>query len=215
MNAVWHLGNFEVSFVQHFNTVRKDRMDRNIYSAPEADLNQDSANEKEFYVVSKKKFLVLYFGTGGIYALYWFYRQWRGYKRARGKKILPVMRAIFSVIFVYPLFKKIQQGIEEKGVEYKWPFVVAAVVYIISDLLGWASMFAPVGTLFYYLSLLLLPISAWPLFQAQKAANLACDDIGGLSNASFTSANALWLVIGAFIWVFAIIAYVALHYFSK
>jgi len=184
-------------------------MGRNMYSAPEANLNRDSMCETEFYVVSKTKFLILFFGTLGMYALYWFYRQWREYKRAHGKKMLPVLRAIFSFIFVFSLFKKIQQSIEIDGGGYKWHFILMAIVYIISELLGWISMLAPVGTPFYYLSLLLLPLSAWPVFQAQKAANLACNDVDGLSNANLTAVNILWLAIGAVLWIFLIIGYTA------
>ncbi|MFS1524049.1 hypothetical protein ACL7TT_08035 [Microbulbifer sp. 2304DJ12-6] len=179
-------------------------MDTNIYNAPEADLGKDSTGEAEFYVVSKTKFLILYFGTCGIYSIYWFYRHWKEYKLTSGEKMLPVLRAIFSIFFTYPLFTTIQSRIEEAKLSYQWHPILMAVTYIVVALASYISDGLSVLTsevsIFDFISLALMPIMALPLFSAQKAANLACGDRLGESNAKFTLLNFLWLLFGAVIW---------------
>lgn len=59
-------------------------MEENAFSAPQAELIDDSNNEisgisREFYIVSTTKFLVLYITSLGIYSLYWFYKHWQQY----------------------------------------------------------------------------------------------------------------------------------------
>ncbi|WP_299585597.1 DUF4234 domain-containing protein [uncultured Microbulbifer sp.] len=168
-------------------------MDSRIYDAPEADLSNEALGGTEFYVVSNTKFLVLYFGTFGIYSIYWFYRHWKEYKRASGESMLPVMRAIFSVIFVYPLFLTIRIRLEETQKRYKWRPKLMAVIYIVATLLSFlserlSSVSAELIVL-DFVSLVMMPAIALPLLSAQKAANVACGDIKGKSNKKLTLLN--------------------------
>ncbi|QFT56826.1 DUF4234 domain-containing protein [Microbulbifer sp. THAF38] len=188
-------------------------MDSNIYSAPEANLENDSAGGAEFYVVTKAKFLVLYFGTFGIYSIYWFYRHWKEYKRASGENMLPVMRAIFSVFFAYPLFITIQARLEEAERPYKWRPKVMAIIYIVAVLLSYfsdrLSSVSEELTILDFISVIMVPVIALPLLSAQMAANIACGDEKGGANKKFTLLNCLWLFFGAVIWcVFFFGAYI-------
>ena len=46
-------------------------MEVNIYQAPEADLSKPEIEDSQFYVVSRLKFLTLFFITLGLYEIYW------------------------------------------------------------------------------------------------------------------------------------------------
>lgn len=75
-------------------------MNDNPYKAPESDLELAVAGtEKQFYVVSIRKFTILFFMTLGLYTIYWFYSHWNEYKLYSGKKIWPAPRSIFSIFF--------------------------------------------------------------------------------------------------------------------
>ncbi|MEJ2693955.1 MAG: hypothetical protein P8166_13140 [Candidatus Thiodiazotropha sp.] len=74
-------------------------MDSNPYSPPVAELEQDLEQASCFYVVSPRKFTLLYFSTFGLYMFYWFYANWNEYRRATGHKVWPVPRALFNILF--------------------------------------------------------------------------------------------------------------------
>ncbi|GAA5442924.1 hypothetical protein Misp06_01100 [Microbulbifer sp. NBRC 101763] len=183
-------------------------MDTNIYSAPEAELHTEFTEEFDFYVVSSAKFWVMNLGTMGLYSVYWFYRQWREYKRASGESLWPVMRAIFSIFFTHSLFIKIQSHLEEAEIEYKWRPKLMAAIYIVLAILG--SIIDRISYLSDEFSLIdifspaLLPLTVWPLFEGQKAANTLSGDISGKVNAKLTPLNFLWLGVGALLWAIVV-----------
>ncbi|SEA14841.1 DUF4234 domain-containing protein [Microbulbifer marinus] len=182
-------------------------MDTDIYRAPEAELQTDAdALQQEFYVVSKRKFLVLFFATFSIYSVYWFYRHWSQYKRASGESMMPVMRAIFSIFFTHALFRTIQSRIEESGKSHKWSPALMATIYVVAAIVGSiADRIAASSEQFSAVDLIGLatfPVTAWVLYAAQKAANIACGDPEGEENANFTAPNFLWIVLGVLFWIF-------------
>jgi hypothetical protein len=64
--------------------------------------------KRYFFDVSVLKLVVMSTVTLTFYQVYWFYRNWRMAKE-RGEEIIPVLRAIFGVLFAYPLFKDIRE----------------------------------------------------------------------------------------------------------
>ena len=84
-------------------------MNDNPYEAPKSRLETSvEKGDKQFYVVSVKKFTILFFFTIGMYVLYWFYGNWKRYKAYSGKNIWPVPRAIFAIFFTHSLFSEVQ-----------------------------------------------------------------------------------------------------------
>lgn len=80
-------------------------MESNLYEAPQSTLSDvESLEDKEFYVVSIKKFTILFMATFGFYSIYWFYRNWKMSKAKYRDDIWPVARGIFSIFFVHSLF---------------------------------------------------------------------------------------------------------------
>ena len=81
-------------------------MQENVYAVPESNLEILPESPRHmFYVVSKIKFLVLFFATFSLYGVYWNFKNWSLYKNYHNDDIWPIMRAIFSVFFTHSLFR--------------------------------------------------------------------------------------------------------------
>ncbi|MEA1015109.1 DUF3857 domain-containing transglutaminase family protein [Sphingosinicella sp. LY1275] len=67
--------------------------------------HKDTERDGEIlYPVPRAKFLTLSITTWGLYAVYWFWRNWRWERRHSSPGILPFWRAFFGIIWLYPLF---------------------------------------------------------------------------------------------------------------
>lgn len=64
--------------------------------------------KRYFFDVSVLKLVVMSTVTFNFYQIYWFYRNWRMAKE-RGEDVMPIARAIFGVLFAYPLFKEVRE----------------------------------------------------------------------------------------------------------
>ena len=114
-------------------------MDNSVYKPPEANLileNSFAEDDNMFYVVSPKKFLVLFIGTLGMYQLYWFYQNWMKYKLDNNSSLWPVPRAIFSIFFTHSLFRKVNEELEFKAVKEKWDYATAATLFVLFTLIS-------------------------------------------------------------------------------
>lgn len=182
-------------------------MSENPYQTPQGELiyQVDPSETFEFYVVSKKKMILLFIMTLGIYQVYWFYMNWRLQKRATGEKVWPIPRAIFSVFFVHALFHAANHQRDRAPLPLPaWNhgrlatvLVLLLVVSQVMDRLVSKSIGYPVTD---YVSLLLLcPVVAC-FALAQVRLNEACGDPLGESNSKFTAANYIWMVLGGLIW---------------
>lgn len=83
-----------------------------------ASSNSDAVAEPRppiFFHVSLTKLLVLSICTLGLYEVYWFYKNWQLIKRREASDIVPALRAIFSVLFCYSLFQKVEQEAEKSN----------------------------------------------------------------------------------------------------
>ena len=160
--------------------------------------------EERFQVVAPWKFLLLMIGTLGLYALYWFYRNWTLLNR-RHKQYWPVPRAIFSIFFTHSLFEEIDASVRKRGQAYAWSHSLWATTYVISviassicDRLAFREIGSPLTDV---VSLLLWIPMFSALYVAQRAINVAEGDPEGDRNARITALNVMWLVFGALGWI--------------
>lgn len=182
-------------------------MEHNPYQPPLAELSSNFPTISEtlpFYIVSKRKFLLLTILTFGSYFLYWFYAHWKYQQATHNENIWPVARGIFSVFFVYSLYQRITDELENRQVTYRWSYGVLAWVYIIFSIIGSIldqfDYQSDISILTLFSLLTLIP-TAWSVLQAQKAANMACADPDGTQNNRLTWVNWIWIGIGSIIWV--------------
>ncbi len=175
-------------------------MDNDIYKPPQSELEPPSTEEKsesEFYVVAVQKFLLLSILTLGIYFIYWFYKNWKNQMMATGEKMLPVMRAIFSIFFTFPLFQRIDSKLQQKETDYVWSATGMAILYIVTSIIGQFTSYME-GSVAMQMTMTLgfFAFSVYALYKAQVAINIACDDPEGATNSAYSGANILWMVVG-------------------
>jgi hypothetical protein len=108
-------------------------MKKNPYAPPTAAVSDVAEempdNSNPLFAVGTMKVFVMSLCTLGIYQLYWMYRHWRLIQGRDRSDIMPVWRAIFGVIFCWPLFKRIKQDGETHGVDNGFPAEVLAACY--------------------------------------------------------------------------------------
>jgi hypothetical protein len=164
-----------------------------------------------FYVVSLRKFALLFFMTLGGYQLYWFYKNWDCFKdrvpaaSAFGTTIWPVPRALFSIFFVHSLFRVVKQHAPDNARVAAWQNGTHATLVVVLIILsnGLSRMSDRFGDAFWidlWSLLILLPLG-YAMRAAQEMINMACGDPEGATNATLTTANYVWIVLGAIAWV--------------
>lgn len=181
-------------------------LEHNPYQAPLARVEDAQASDADalFLVVAPRKFWIMMIGTLGLYAYYWFYKNWALLNR-RHKTYWPVPRAIFSIFFTHSLFDEITESIRRRGATHEWSprgmatlYVLSAIASQVFDKLAGRSIGSPFTDIIGVL--LLFPI-VFSLYQAQRAINVAESDPTGERNRNFTAANIVWLVIGGVFWL--------------
>lgn len=188
----------------------------NPYAAPAHFGTVDDAVEaKPFYVVSTRKFLVLYLGTAGMYGLYWNYRHWAQFKRFTRGTQWPVARAIFSIFFVHALLAEIEQQLRKQAVAWEWNrgslangIVTVLLVQGLSNRMAGREFGSPFTD---WLAVAAIPLLAWLKWKVQRATNAACADPDGDLNREFTTANIAWLLLGAIFWCLLALGLMVAH----
>ena len=183
-------------------------MNENIYAPPKADLSQPLRvlGAEPFYVVSMRKFTVMYFTTLGLFGFYWFYKNWRCYQQQGGAgNIWPVMRAIFSFLYVHALFDKVLAHAQQKQRPLDWNTRAHAGLLGALFLASWGINFvsdrlfgSPIAEI---LGLLLALVIYFCNASAVKQFNIACGDPAGEGNKAFTAANYGWIAFGCLLWI--------------
>jgi hypothetical protein len=171
-----------------------------------------------FYVVSQRKLAILFLATFGLYAVYWFYKNWDRYKDAWpyasevGSTIWPVPRAVFSVFFVHSLFRKIKVHGQDKPAVAGWSNNLDATLMVLfllaSSFLDRAANKSLGSPYTDWLSLAILAPLLFQFVKAQEMINLSCGDPGGESNSGFCKANYAWTVCGGLFWILVLIGFI-------
>lgn len=191
-------------------------MDNNVYKPPESNVLIEEQDANKFYVVSPKKFYILFIATFGLYQLYWFYKNWELYKKTGNYNLWPIPRAIFSIFFTHALFRYVNKELEEKQIKSNWSHATTATLYVIITIFSNLSdriLEKTVGEVVSGIILMLtIPVTAWILFQAQMRINLACGSSKGEENSILTLANYAWIFVGLSLWLlFALMIFVLIY----
>jgi len=109
------------------------------------------------------------------------------------------MRAIFWIFFTHSLFREISEELIKNRNKYSWNAELCATVIVVTlivdRVISRSSAKSEDFLVWDPISLLVIPIVAYFVFQAQKAANEACSDPEGRTNPNYTLSNILWLVL--------------------
>ncbi|MBE4594647.1 hypothetical protein BOO24_20160 [Vibrio navarrensis] len=167
------------------------------------------SSDVSFYVVSPKKFTVMYIGTLGFYGFYWMYKNWSIYRAASGEKIWPIARAIFFIFFLHSLCSKVtqseslsSQGDLPKSLEWDaTKYVLLSILGQISDRLSENEIALPYG---FFVSLVLFPFMCQILYKIQLVINESQNDMFGDTNKKLSWLNYVWLSLGGALWLMVI-----------
>ncbi len=158
-----------------------------------------------FYVVAKWKLLLMYFGTLGLYLIYWNYKHWKCYKVSTGFSCIPVLRAIFPIFFYHSLFGRMKDKLNDSGIETAWAPGLKAMMLVVFSIYGTVNGNLEQNIMTVALRLGVLIADGLIISSVQGMANLACGDHRGQSNNRITFANISWLCLGAILWFFHLI----------
>lgn len=189
----------------------------NYYAAPRANLEVPDVaalvEEQRFYVVSGFKFVLLYLGTAGLYAVYWSYRHWAQFKRATNGSEWPVMRGLFAIFFMHSLLGEADHAIRRRGEDREWsPRALATAIVLLMIVNSAADRLVGRVELPVAIELLtFVPMFALcaTMLAAQRALNQAAGDPEGRANSRIGWANGAWLVGFGIIWLFTLAYFVA------
>ena len=165
--------------------------------------------EKQYFTVSTYKLSVMYIMTLGLYAVYWFYKNWSLQKPLMEKKISPVWRSIFSIFFTHSLFERIRVSAEQKNIVTEYSYRHMATLFVVLMVLGNIIGAFERGDTFGVISIIsffLLMVGVYPLCVIQNTVNSINDDPYGVFNNEMTFVNYVFIVIGAVMWFFIAIA---------
>ena len=187
-----------------------------IYAPPKADLTKYAASDTAdavptFYVVSLRKFTVLYIVTLSMYQVFWLFKQWSNYRQqcrlegAPDATIWPLPRALFAIFFMHSLFREIAAHAAAKMRTLEWNhgshatwLVLMLVATSVLDQFSNRDMGTPYTII---LALLLVIATCFSYRKAQACVNISCGDPQGESNSRFTWANYIWIAGGSIVWL--------------
>ena len=189
----------------------------NIYQAPQSEVVDEVSDREEqsFYVVSQRKFWILYLTTLGIYDFYWFYKHWKIYRLRTGESLWPVLRAFFSIFFVHSLFRLFRSAheAEKRGVGAGLSGMATLYVIVtIGDRV--ATQFLDTGETAWWVDVIYwIPIFiiGFSLSKAQGVANFVSGDEMGDKNGKLTLANWFWILAGLCGWGYIVHSYLAFY----
>ncbi|WP_338724337.1 hypothetical protein V9L16_04855 [Pseudomonas tolaasii] len=176
----------------------------NPYTAPQADLSLPVDSPATFFVVAPRKFVVMVLLSQGFYGFYWLYKHWSIYRAATGARVLPLVRAFFSFLFVYALVMKIKNALDLKALPYRWLPRCYALGWITSACLPFTYIWfvSPFTALKLGFCFAIIQVSMGA--QIQCAVNHLENDRQGKANCRITWANGIWIAIGVSFWVIGI-----------
>src|ERR1700722_16850421 len=103
----------------------------NPYATPTAPVDDvgNRLSHETFFAVGLGKLAIMCLVTFGFYELFWFYWQWKAASRISGDKLIAPLRALFSGVTSYFLFKRINAEGESHGVSIAaGPLAVAILI---------------------------------------------------------------------------------------
>lgn len=138
-------------------------------------------------------YVVLTLGTFGLYLIFWFYRVWRYFRVVQGRSVIPILRALFDPIFIYPLLRTLTEEARKRGYPESPPAGPLAVVYVALSFCR--ALPVPAGFAQFLLFIPLLPAFEMANYIWRK------EWPGIPERRGFSLLESMVLGLGAFIWV--------------
>ena len=152
-------------------------------------------------IISLKRFIFLSIISLGLYELWWIFKAWRFFAIKDHLDIMPAARAIFSIFFLYPLFKKIREYAKAQGDVQEFSASWMYIGYIL-----FALVFANLPDPYWLISSVSF-IFLIPAFVALNHAKKQDDQLNTVIQEKFNIAQIFIIIIGAIFWIFLLIGF--------
>lgn len=159
-------------------------------------------NELDMYPVTLTKFLVMTMLTGGLYLVFWTYKNWLWFKTCRNQDIWVVMRTVFSGLTNFSLFPRISEIIKEQADLARYSPVAATIILfaniftsIVDRMWSEAYWFVPINiALNFFMALMCVPfVKAIAATNADRSELVA-------KNSTYTWHSFMGVLFAVLIW---------------
>lgn len=157
-------------------------------------------------LISTKKFIVLSFLTLGLYEAWWIYKAWRFFQQQENTNIAPAVRTIFSIVFLIPLFQKINRNALQRGYTKNYASTLLFIGYLLISLTG----------LLPFPFLILANFSMFVLVAPFNALNFIkrnSKNVIVVEQDKFSLRQIFLIILGSLFWVLS--TYILLHEVNK
>jgi hypothetical protein len=163
----------------------------------DSELLEDST-KVEIELTDSTKFILLYVLSFGLYGIWWMYKGWRFFKEKESLDILPAVRAIFAIFFMYSLLEKIQRFAKSTGWLHSYASGGLVIGFVIANLL------ARLPEPYWFASL----ISFLFFIQPVNAFNFAIENSGRykIKNDGFNGRQIALVIVGGIWWILILLA---------
>lgn len=154
--------------------------------------------KQDIDLLSPNKFILLYIFSLSLYGIWWNYKTWKFFKDKDKQFIIPALRAMLAILFIYPLFEKIQNFAFEKG--YSKSFSSCGLIVMLFIILSLSRTLGPF--------LIFFILSALCYVQPVNALNFAIknsDKYNGNYLQRFTYKHLIILFLGGLYWILILI----------
>lgn len=155
------------------------------------DYESDSATKQE--IPTLNQFIVLSIMTWGLYNAWWMYKSWKTLKERFVLDIMPVMRTIFAIFFIYNLFDRIQNYARNNGYRETFSSAGLGLGFILLNLTG--RLPEP-----FWLIALLAFVCLIPPYKALNYALLNMEYSDFKEQESFNTRQIVLIILGAAFW---------------
>lgn len=155
---------------------------------------QTSSQIEPLKIISLKKFIFLSIITFSAYDIWWMFTAWRFFQQKDKSKIMPALRAIFAIFFLYPLLKRIKKFSTEEGDTPDYSPALLFIGYI------FFSMLYKLPDPFWLISLGSIIFLIQP-FQALNTAKRKSEQVVIIEQKSFSKPQIVLIIIFSIMWI--------------
>lgn len=148
-------------------------------------------------ILNLKQYIILSILTMGLYQIWWTFKTWRFFMQKENLNIMPAARAIFIILFLYPLFEKIQVYAKLQGYSKTFSsgwmfacFFAASLLSRLPDPYWLISIFGFVFTI--------------PAFEALNFAMRKSNQFNVVEQEKFSTAQRIVIVLFSLFWLLII-----------
>ncbi|MEB3754744.1 DUF4234 domain-containing protein [Acinetobacter sp. MD2(2019)] len=149
-------------------------------------------------IISLKKFIFLSILTFGIYDIWWIFTAWRFFQQKDQLKIMPALRSIFCIFFLYQLFNKIKKFSNETGHTQDYSSGLLFVGYIFT------SMLYKLPDPFWLISFASIVFLIQP-FQALNAAKIKSAAVMVIEGKSLSKPEIILIILFSIFWILVVL----------